>query len=527
MHRLQELVRLYRMQTGVRERARMLGMSTRTERRYRLAIEARGLLEGDRADLPSESDLRAAVESVIPTPVPRPVKTSVDRWLPVIGKAVAKGVGPQAIWDKLHREEPEFTASVSAVKRAARRLRREQGVRPVDVVIAVETAPGEIAQVDFGFAGRFFDPVTGLVRKVWLFVMVLCYSRHMFAKLVFDQKATTWVALHVEAFQWFGGVPGTVVPDNLQAAVTRAAFGASDRHNLALNRTYRELARYFGFKIDPAPVRSPKKKGKVESTIKYARRSYLLPGDFETVDVANAGLPDWLLKTAGMRIHGTTGRRPLDLFAVERTALRPLPTIPYDPVVWKSASVHADAHVEFDRRLYSVPWPHIGSQVWVKATAASVLIYASDQRIATHARRGADRRSTVPSHLPVERADLAQRSIDFWIARADRLDPVVGQYARNVVASDDVLSKLRDVQAIVTLLERFPRRRARCACERADFFGNYTYQGVRRILDEALDLVPLPNHEPHLHGSLAQPRFARTPSELVACPKEVSHEPHR
>jgi len=157
--------------------------------------EAAGLLAGDATEVPELSILRAAVEAVLPPPAPRQVAPTIDAWLPAIRADLERGVGPQAIWDRLRRQDPSFTGSISAVKRAARRAARERGVRAEDVVIPVETEPGDVAQLDFGFAGRFFDPATGLVRKAWVFVMVLAYSRHMFARIVYDQKATTWVAL--------------------------------------------------------------------------------------------------------------------------------------------------------------------------------------------------------------------------------------------------------------------------------------------------------------------------------------------
>jgi transposase len=280
MHRLQELVRLYRLGTGVRERARLLAMSTRTERAYRAALAAADLLEGPPDAVPELAVLRAAVEVAKPLPPTRDVSSSVDEWLDEIHRQAKAGAGPQAIWDRLHRTKPEFAAGVSAVKRAVRRWLREQPVKPEDVAIPVVTAPGEVAQVDFGFAGWMFDPDSGKVRKAWVFVMVMAFSRHMFAKLVFDQKTSTWIQWHIEAFDWFGGVPETIVPDNLKAAVVRAAFGVGDRHELALNRSYRELAKYYGFKVDPTPVASPKKKGhaacRLNHTVRYERLGRLL-----------------------------------------------------------------------------------------------------------------------------------------------------------------------------------------------------------------------------------------------------------
>src|SRR5262249_2334866 len=152
----------------------------------------------------------------------------------------------------------------------------------------------------------------------------LGHSRHMYCRLGFDQKVSTWVRLHVEAFEHFGGVPRVIVPDNLKAAVIRAAFAVDDE--AAIQRTYRELARHYGFRIDPAPPRPPEKKGKVESNAKYVKRNFLAPRELGDVVRAQAELERWVHEIAGSRVHGTTGRRPLEVFEQEeRAALLPLP----------------------------------------------------------------------------------------------------------------------------------------------------------------------------------------------------------
>ncbi|MCB9730871.1 MAG: IS21 family transposase [Deltaproteobacteria bacterium] len=247
-------MRPHRLGTGVRERARLLGMSTRTERRYRASLGAAGLLDGAVDSLPPLEMLRAVVEQAMPVASARPVETSVEAHLEALEAATAKVLSPKAVWDRLRREDPGFTGSYAAVKRAMRRLRKTHGVRAEDVVIPVETLAGEVAQVDFTQLGRLYDPETGKVRNAWIFLMVLGYSRHLYARAVFDQSTTTWLALHMDAFRFFGGVQRVVVPDNLKAAVVRAAFGATDRHEIGLNRSYRELARHYGFEVDPTPV---------------------------------------------------------------------------------------------------------------------------------------------------------------------------------------------------------------------------------------------------------------------------------
>lgn len=243
--------------------------------------------------------------------------------------------------------------------------------------------------------------------------MVLGYSRHMFARIVFDQKTETWLRLHVEAFEKLGGVVDTVVPDNLKAAVVRAAFAIDDE--TALNRSYRELARHYNFKIDPAPPRKPKKKGKVESGVKYVKRNGLAGREDEDVTVANPALDRWVAEIAGTRKHGTTGRQPLAVFeAEERSALKPSPAVSYELVEWKDALVYPDTHVAFRRRLYSVPWTLLGKTVWIRGTRTSVVVYFDDERVATHDRNGPGNRSTIEAHLPEHRADLRHRSRSYW-----------------------------------------------------------------------------------------------------------------
>lgn len=529
MDRLRELVRLHRLGSGSREVARLLELSPKTELKYRRAIEEAGLLDGPADDLPELEALKEAVLTAHPPAKRAPTQSSVQAWMPRIEAALAAGVPAKALWDQLRRQEEGFTASYAAVRRAYVRLKKARGVRPEDVAIPVDTAPGELAQVDFGYVGKLFDARTGKARKAWVFVMTLGHSRHMFAHVVFDQKAETWQELHVAAFAHFGGVPRVIVPDNLKSAVVRGSFNAGDRHHLELNRGYRELARHYGFKIDPAPVYSPEKKGKVEAAVKYVKGNYFAAKAPSLVGLeeVNSDLHDWVMHTAGTRIHGSTGERPLDAFEErERAALLPLPSQRYERWTWRQVTVHPDSHVQVDGKLYSVPWRHVGRQLWARAGRHSVELYWKDTRVATHERPKHGRRVTDPTHLPAERQELANRSEDYWRRRAYALDPAVGAYVDEVFASDPVLSKLRDVQAIVTELRKYPLHRAVSAVARASYYGNFTFVGVREILRKALDLeelpaalVPSPDHPGEM-------RFARSADELLANHQEDSHEPH-
>ncbi len=523
MHRLQELVRLHRLGTGSREVAKLLALSPNTERRYRMALKAEGLLVGSDQDVPAAGILRAAVLRQRPVPKSEPPVSNADEWSEQITKLMADGLGPRAIYDRIRLEEGSFETSYWAVKRFVRRIRKAQGVRAEDVSIIVDTSAGEVAQVDFGYVGKLLDPERHVLRRAWVFVMVLGYSRHMFCKVVFDQKTTTWLRLHVEAFAHFGGTPRVVVPDNLKAAVIRHAFGIGA--GTALNRSYRELARHYGFKIDPTPPYSPKKKGKVESAVKYVKSNALSGRSGEDISVVNAALARWVMEIAGTRIHGTTFKQPLTMFEQEeRWALLALPAQRFEEVIWKQGRVHQDTHVQFGAKLYSVPWRFIGKDVWLHCTQDTVLAFYEDMRIATHPRHFHGRRSTNPEHLPEHRRELAHRSESYWQERAAAIGPTTAEFVTEVLEQDASLSHLRDAQAVVTYLETFPQSRAEAASKRALYFGIRRYREIKSILTKALDFEPLPTMTT---ATATVPRtHARNLREMLDASVEANDEPH-
>ena len=509
MHRVQELVRLHRQGLTVRAIARTLKMGRDTARGYLAQLADAGLLEGSPEDLPSLESVREATRPVEAHSKRSGPISSVDPWSDTIARLVEKGVRPTAIHDHLRCTLPdEYTGTVSSVKRLCTRLRKARGVKSSEVTMPVETEAGEVAQVDFGYAGKRYDPEKGVLRKSWVFVMVLGFSRKMVAYLVFDQSLQTWLKLHVRAFAELRGVPRVIVPDNLKAAVVRAAFGVTDEPQI--HRSYRELARHYGFRIDPTPPRSPQMKGKVESGVKYVRRNGL--ATIESVDLPadQAALDRWLERIANARRHGTTRRVPEEVFAAEeKSQLLPLPERAYELVLWKKVKLHRDCHVQIDRAFYSAPWKLVHEELWACCRPQHVTLYHQDLRVADHRRVPAGKRSTKDEHLPQGRSDLRHRSRAFWEERAGRIGPKTERMVEEIFGADDVLHRLRAVQALVTHLEQFPTERAERACTRALRYGCTTYIGVRNILRAGLDLVPDEPAEPR--PWLQNARFARKP----------------
>lgn len=487
--RLRELIRLARTDMSGREATRLLRMGSSTARQYRAVLAGAGLLDGPADILPGVDVIAAAVCAALPPPPPR--VSPVDAWRARIEALKDKGLSARATFDRLcldTRNDPTpFKASYSAVKRAYRRIERQRGPQAEDVAIPIESVPGE-AQVDFGYAGKLYDPERGVVRRAWVFVLLMTTSRLMFVRLVFDQKVETWLALHEQAFRSLGAVPAVCVPDNTRRAVLRAAFGLDGATEL--ERSYRELAQRHGFVVDPAPPGAPRKRGKVEAAVKWLRRNPLAGRDGEPIDQVQAALDRWNREVASTRVHPSTGRRPVDLFDVrDRAAMRPLPTAPVEQAVWKQAKVHPDCHVTARGRLFSVPWQLVHETVWVRACGRAVEVFHRDRQVAAHEDCGRWR-TTLDAHLPDDRRELRHRGRMFWEARAARIGRAAFALVRVVFERDPVLSQLRQVQAVVRLLERHPRTRAEAASGLVLRGGDPGYAQLKHVLAAALDARP-------------------------------------
>lgn len=270
------------------------------------------------------------------------------------------------IW-RLLKEEHELKASYCSVKRY---LKREFNVGTPKVTVRIETPPGQEAQVDFGYAGFMYDPVTQKDRKSWAFIMTLSYSRHRFVRFVFRMDSPTWIDCHIRALQFFEGVPGTVILDNLKSGVLKP-----DIYDPTLNFAYADLERHYGFVADPAKVRSPKLKGKVERVVPVVRQHLLAGRSFKDIIAANQRALSWSKDEIGQEIHGTTKRKPYPVFLEEeRASLKPLPGETFEIPLWKECSVHPDHHVVFNLAYYSLPTRYIGKKVWVRGTQKLVQI---------------------------------------------------------------------------------------------------------------------------------------------------------
>ena len=430
------------------------------------------------------------------TALTQPHEKKIKTW-------VNQGVQATTIYQALV-EQFGFTGSYSSVRRRVRKIRAEHP----EASCVLDFAPGQAAQVDFGKGPTITDVFTGKTVKTWIFVMTLCFSRHMYAEIVTDQKVATWLGCHRRAFEFFGGVPGKIIIDNPKCAITRACYRDPE-----VQRSYGQLAEGYGFIISPCPPREPKKKGRVESGVKYVKNNFVPLRRFRTLNDANEQLTGWVMQTAGNRTHGTTHQKPLTMFAeTEKPLLKPLPDVPVQIAVWTKVKVHGNCHVQFEKAYYSAPFRLVRRQLWLKATDTAVNLYHDLKLVATHPRlTRPGQRSTVDEHMPPEALAYKMQDPQWCLKQAEQIGPDCHRLIRRLF-NHKVLDNLRAAQGVIGLGKKYGPARLEAACTRALYFENVKYRAVKSILNQGLDQTPLsgrPNVIPLRSAYTGKGRFLR------------------
>jgi transposase len=476
---IQELLFQMRDHASNRKVARMMGMHRTTVKQYRQWATEQGLLTGP---LPTLDDLKQRLDATMPQHAPPQTVSSVEPFREVVVQLRSQGVEIAALYQRLC--ERGFTGSYSAVYRFVRSI---EPTTP-DACVPVERQPGEEAQVDFGYAGMMWDSRTGTLRRTWLFVMTLAWSRYQFVAFVFDQSVATWLDLHRRAFTFFQGVVQYVVIDNLKAGITRACF-----ENPQVQHAYRECAQHYGFRIRPCRPRTPEHKGKVEQGgVHYVKRNFLGGRAPTSLEQANEAVLEWCRTTAGLRCHGTTREAPRTRFEeVEQATLQPMPQTPYDQGIWKTAKVHRDCHLVFDNAFYSVPFRLVGEHVRVRGGLQTVRIYTmAYDLVATHTRAAAPgQRQTHTDHLPPRKVPGLTRTRESAQAEAEAIGPATAQVVATLLA-DAVVDRLPALGRLFALGERYGAERLEAACARAEAYDAVSIPTIRRILQQGLDQAP-------------------------------------
>jgi len=382
-------------------------------------------------------------------------------------------------------------------------------------VRVADCEPGAECQVDFGRMGLLDDPPSGHRRVAHALIFTAVYSRHCFVWLAFRQDLPAVIAGFDAAWAFFGGVFKAVVPDNMAAIVDRA-HPTEPR----LNRAFAEYAQDRGFAVDPARIRRPTDKPRVERMVQFVRGSFFAGESFPGgLAQAQRAAEAWCAGRAGQRIHRTTRRRPAGVFAAEEApCLLPAPVFPYEIPVYATAKVHRDHHIEVAKALYSVPRNLIGAHVDVRADSKLVRVWHRGQLVKTHPRARPGGRVTDPADLPAHTTAYAMRDVGYLQRLADETGPAVGAYAAALLDHPLPWTKMRQVYALLGLVRKWGPARVDAACARALDAEAVSVALIGRMLDRGTENQPVPGTPaPPLPG-LPPPRFARDPSHFAIAP---------
>ncbi len=472
---------------------RMLGYTRPTVRKYISTAQRLGVVRGERmrSDLEWESLARAVQERLATHRAAGVATAEVAQWHDYLEPRVATTY-LTVLYQRL-RDEEGLRVSWATFYRYVETQwpERVHRVHPVaaPTVRLSDPPPGEEAQVDFFFVQRWTDPATGQGHRLSAFLMTLAHSRHQFLYPVLQEDEQAWLAAHVAAFTFFGGAPRRLVPDNLTAALLKA-----DRYDPRVNRAYSELTRYYGCLVDPARVRHPKDKPRVERGVAYARESFFRGRSFTSLHQMRVDAVRWAQEVAGQRIHGTTGERPLDAFRQrEQAALLPLPPTPWELASWTRAVVQADCHLCVARAHYSVPYRYVGQRLEVRLGERVVSIYDGATLITSHVRQRRGRATRLEHYPPGGQAFL-RATPQVCQQRAQLVGLATARLVEALLAPR-LLYLLREAQALLRLTERHDPAHVEAACAHALAAGDGRYRTVRRLVERgalvgsAADLV--------------------------------------
>ena len=505
---VREVLRLWLAGEGIRATERLVGFDRKTVRRYVDGAVGLGLVRGGGDEQLSDAFIGLVVEAVRP----RRTDGHGEAWrlLQTHHDEIAGWVDDDLTAVKIHELLGRRGVGVpcrTVQRYVAEVVGRTRG--PGSTVRVNDGEPGDELQVDFGRMGLVFDPVRGRDRVVHALIFTACFSRHCFVWLTHRQTTEAVIAGCEAAWVFFGGVFATLIPDNLTAVVDGA-----DALEPRFNQAFVEYAQARGFKIDPARVRSPQDKPRVERQVQFVRGSFFAGEHFVDLADAQRRAVAWCAQRAGMRIHGTTQQRPAEVFAAEeQPRLGPAPTAVYDVPIYATAKVHRDHHVEVARSLYSVPGALIGARVEVRADRTLVRIFHRGQLVKVHPRQEPGRRSTDPDDLPAAKTIYAMRDLDRLRAMAATHGPNVGTYANALLDIPLPWTKMRQVYALLGLVKKWGAARVDVACASALEHEQVNVGLIGRMLERGTEQAATP--PPLLPGVVVAGRFARDPGHFA------------
>jgi transposase len=483
MIEVKEALRQWLAGAGKKRIGARVGLDPKTVRRYVRASEACGLTAGQGDGALTDEVLGEILARLAGAPV-RPHGDSWQRCeeqRAFIEEKLRSQVRLSKVRRLLHRhgvDVPYSTLHRFAVGELG------FGRRAVTVPV-VDGEPGHELQVDTGWMTLLEPDAVGRRRRFRAWIFTPNVSRYRFVYPCFSESTATAIEACEAAWEFYGGVFRVLLPDNTKAIVQTA-----DPLEPLLNEGFLEYAQARGFHIDPARVRTPTDKGRVERSVRDVRDDCF--GGERMLDLEHARFHSrrWCEEEYGMRRHSTTYRLPREHFSAdEKTALVAAPTAPFDVPTWADPTVARDHFAQVARSLYSLPTRFIGKQLRARADVHLVRFYDAGILVKTHPRQPRGGRSIDPADFPQERRPYAMRDVAFLAAQAREIGPSIGTFAARLLEGPLPWTRMRAVRALTGLARKFGAARLDDACARALAADMLSVHRLARMLEIAAPAI--------------------------------------
>ena len=505
MRKIKEVLRLHSLGLKQRVIARGCSIGQSTVSEYLKAAEAAKL---DWAAVSEWEESRVIAALLPQQPVQPPRSRLAEPEFAAIHAELQqdKDLTLQLVWEEYRATQPSgyrYSRFCELYKRWRRKL---------EVVLRQEHRAGEKLFVDY--AGRTIgvqSPANGEIEEAQIFVAVLGASSYAFAEATWTQGLPDWIGSHIRAFEFFGAVPEIVVPDNLKSGVTNPC-----RYEPGVNRTYEEMAQYYGVAVIPARPRKPRDKAKVEAGVQVVQRwilAALRKRTFFSLGEVNEAVAELLVKLNERPFRKREGSRRTLFESLDRPALRPLPAERYQYGEWKTARVNIDYHVEFDQHWYSVPYHLTKQEVEIHATVFTVEVLHKGVRVASHARsRLPYKHTTITDHMPKAHQEHVGWTPSRVIEWSAKIGAATAQVVEKILASKPHPQHgFRSCLGIIRLGDKYPHVRVEAAARRALAGNVCSYKSLQSILKNGLDSQaqePTPEpQQPIDHPNLRGPGY--------------------
>jgi len=398
-----------------------------------------------------------------------------------------KGMTLQLLWEEYAELHPKYHYSYSRFTVLHRNWRKKQRISMRQTHRA-----GEKLFVDYaGLTLKIINPNTGEERPAQVFVSVLGAGSYTYAEATWTQTLPDWIGSHVRAFEFYGGVPEVVIPDNLKSAVSKAC-----RYDPELNPSYAQLAAYYKTVVMPARPYKPQDKSKAEVGVQIVERWIMMrlrKHQFFSLSEANQAIRVLLDDLNRRPFKQRPGSRQSVFESIDQPALKPLPNVPYAYRHVVKARVHIDYHVSYDKHHYSVPYQLRSEEVMVHAGERTVAVFYRGKCVTEHPRsQQLGGHTTNVEHMPKAHAKHQEWSPSRFLNWASQIGPATARVVRYQMESRAHPEHgYRACLGVLSLAKKYGKSRLEAACIRAEKIGGLHYKNIASILQTGLDKLPV------------------------------------